>query len=244
MADLPNPDDVTPPAQDDATSGTPAAEAPRNAEADDNQKKLLQSLQEKAARVNDAERRAASAEAEIDRLRRAAQSPAAPAPGVDPRQQRLRETVAWAQGQRDPEGKQDPVAGVVVDLATDLEIERMRRAESEALSEIEDKAMRKKIKEHLEANRHRLGDVDAARAEIEAQSVEEMRAENERLNAALRAAQAPTGSAPPTHHQPVPASTLKARQMTPDEWEQHLKGKSTFERLREIEKLGSEYVVR
>lgn len=230
------PDDavVDPAAVTDPT----ADEAARNAEAEANKGKLIASLQEKAARVNEAERRAAAAEAEAERLRKA-QTPAAPSPNLDPRQQRLRETFAWAQGQKDAEGRPDPVAGAVIDLATENELMRQQLAEKAELDEIEDPAIRKQVRAHLNENR-KLGreiDVQSAVDAIKAQEAESLRAENERLQAALKAAQAPSGVTPPTHHATVPASTLKARTLTEDEYEEELKGLPVLERMKKHEEV-------
>ena len=245
MADEPNADVVTNPQGDDGKpAGTPPA-GTQNADPDDNQKKLMQTLQEKAARVNAAEREAAELKAENERLKRA-QTPAGPTPGVDSRQQRLRETFAWAQGQKDAEGRPDPVAGAVIDLATDTELLRQRLLEKEALDDIYDKDLRKQVREHLDTNRRQGREIDvaAAKAEIESREAEELREENRRLTEALRVAQAPAGTAPPTHHQPVPASTLKARQFdTLEDYEQSKRGMSTFERLAMDEKLEKGEVV-
>jgi len=203
----------------------------QNAKAEENQGRLIASLQEKAARVNAAEREAAEAKAEVERLRRA-QSPAAPSPGVDPRQYRVREALAWAQGQKIVDGVQqgpDPVAGLAIDLATDNEMLKQQLAERDALDDIEDKALRREVKKHLNDNRNRLGDVDAALAEVQVRKLSEVQEENVRLAAALRTAQQPTGAAPPTLHREVPAQTLKARTMTQDEYTEARRGLSSIE---------------
>lgn len=210
---------------------TPPADGAQNAGADENQGRLIAGLQEKAARVNEAERKARELAEENERLRRA-QSPAASAPGVDPRHKRVRDTYDYATGRM---GDPDPVAGVAIDALTEIEMMRQREAERDALDEIEDDATRRKVKAHLADNRKqgRELDVKAARAEVEAAEAEELRAENARLQAALKQAQAPAGAAPPTMHRDVPAATLKARTFgSLDEYQEATKGLSTFERLK------------
>jgi hypothetical protein len=211
-----------------------ADDAARNAEAEANKGKLIKSLQDKVAEGKEAKARAEQLEAENERLRRAL-SPAAPGTGVDPRQQRIRETVDWAEGRLDKDGKRDPVAGVVIDLVTDNELLRQRLEEKEALDDIEDKATKRAVKAHIasELRSGRQLDVKAALAEVEAASLEETRAENARLQEALRVAQAPAGVTPPTHQRSVPATELKSRSFDSlEDFDAAKAGLSTFDRLK------------
>jgi hypothetical protein len=230
----PEPDDdpnVDPAAVD---TDPPADDEARNAETEEHRGKLIKSLQDKVAEGKQAKARADALEAENERLRRAL-SPAAPGSSVDPRQHRIRETVAWAEGQKNKDGSKDPVAGVVVDLLTDNEILRQRLEEKEALDEIEDKATKRKVREHIasELRQGRQLDVKAAKAEVEAADLEETRAENLRLQEALKTAQAPAGVTPPTHQRSVPATELKSRTFESlEDFDAAKSSLSTFERLK------------
>ena len=217
------------------TTGTPEP-ADRDAEPSDIERLNLE-WKAKAERTNAAEREAAEAKAEVERLRRA-QSPAAHSPGVDPRQQQLREAYAWAQGK---DGQlPDPVAAVSIDNAIRNEMLQNRLAERDALDEIDDPVLRKAVKKQLDADNQRLGgtaDVKAALAEIRAAKLEEVEAENARLNEALRSAQAPSGTAPPTHSREVSASTLKARTMSEEQNQQELLKMTPLQRMARAEEV-------
>lgn len=213
-----------------------ADEATRNAETEANKGKLIASLQEKAARVNAAEARAAAAEAEAERLRRA-QSPAAHSNGTDPRQTRAEKVKAWAEGRGVADESGDVVAQDVLDLREELRMTQQEMANMRAIDGIKDDEKRTKVQEHFNANRHRLGDPKAALAEVEAAEAVTLREENERLAKALREAQQPPGVAPPTHHQAVPASTLRARTMSEIEYKDSRRGLSTFDLLKVEEQL-------
>jgi hypothetical protein len=229
------PDDDKPAPDDAEKGGTPDDEAKRNAEAAENQGKLIASLQEKAARVNAAEAEAKAAREELERMRQAL-SPAAPITAADPRADRIAKARQWAEGTAQPGAQPDPVAGLVLDVLDELKMTQQEVANLRAIDKIGDAALADKVQKHFNENRHRLGDVKAARAEVEAEllrkQIEEEKAERERLAEALRIAQAPTGTAPPTHHREVGAPTLKAQTFdTLEDFEEAMKGKPTLERL-------------
>lgn len=203
---------------------TPAADE-RNAAEDENKGKLIASLQEKAARVNAAEAKAAELQTRLEALERA-QSPAARGPGLDPRAERLAEVKKWA------DTGADPAASLILDLVSELDMTQREIANLRAIDKIPDPVKQKKVEDHFRNNRHRLGDVKGALAEVEAEELADKQAEIDRLNAALRQAQQPPGTAPPTHHREVPASAIRAREVTAEEYEESRKGLSSLDLLK------------
>lgn len=212
---------------------TPPGDGPNAGEDSANLAALVKTQQESVAKAKEAaaqaERRVVEVTAENARLK-AAQSPAAPTERVDPKQKAFRETAEWARG-KDGLGP-DPVAASTLYVAERLDIVEQALVEKEHLLDIEDKDLRRKTLEHLNANRSRLGDVKAALAEVRMEGLENVEAENKKLSEALREARAPDGKAPPTHHRDSPASQSKPTVYDSlDEFEDAMKGKSTFERL-------------
>jgi hypothetical protein len=217
------------------TTGTPPADG-RNADDGINREEALV-WKDKAQRFNEVDRERKQLAEENERLRRA-QSPAAPSPGADPRQQAFRDTHAWAQGK---DGlNPDPVARVALEAAIGNETLRAELAEREALEDIDDPSLRKEVRKHMQDNRRngRELDVKAALAEVQVSSAEEMRAENARLQEALRTAQRPNGAAPVLQSREVSASALKARTVSQDEWEESRRGLSSLELAKLEEQVG------
>lgn len=213
------PDDVTTPNPDGGDAGT-QDEAARNAEAEANREKLLQTLQEKAARVNAAEAEAKVYKAQLDALTRA-QSPAAR--GGDPRAERLSTVQQFATGALG-EGP-DPVAAEVLALREELSMTVQELANVRALDRITDEAKQQKVKDHFNKNRHRLGDVEAARAEIEREELseraKEQQAEIDRLKATLAATSKRTNpDVVQTHTREVTAAEQQSREMTKAQWDE------------------------
>ncbi len=198
-------------------------EAARNAEAEANKGKLIASLQEKAARLKDAEARALAAEAQVAALTRPASSPAASGNGGDEREQRIAEAREWAEGRRDPKGNKDPVAGVVLDVLDELRMTQAELQNLRKLDRITDETKRDKVQKHFDANRHRLGDIDAAQAEIErvelADTLKARDAELEKLRKefALSASKRDPNVIA-TVDREVTAAEHKEREMTGAEW--------------------------
>lgn len=218
------PDDLTNPAGDDADTngGTPDAGA-GNAETDANREKLLQTLQEKAARVNAAEAKAQELQARMDAIERA-QSPAAR--GGDPRAERLATVRRFADGSIG-EGP-DPVAAEVLALREDLASALNEVSNLRELDQVSDTAKRQKIAKHFNENRHRLGDVRAARAEIEREELSEQltkeREQTEKLKRALEASAKRSGpDVVKTHALEVTATEHQAREMTRAEFQSRQK---------------------
>lgn len=211
------PDDVTTPREDDATGGTPD-EPTRNAETDENREKLLQTLQDKAARVNAAEAEAKALRARLDAIERA-QSPAVR--GSDPRAERLDTVRRFADGSIG-EGP-DPVAAEVLALREELSMTVNEIANLRELDRVSDESKRNKIKDHFNANRHRLGDVKAAKAEIEREelqsALEQQRIETEKLRKALEAtSKRQNPDRLQTHAREVTAAEHQARKMSSADW--------------------------
>lgn len=238
------PDDDKPAADGGSNAGTQTDEAKRNAEAAENQGKLIAALQEKAARTNAAEAEAKAAREELERIKRA-QSPAAPANASDPRAERIAKARAWADGTAQPGAERDPVAGLVLDVLDELKMTQQEVANLHALGKISDVDLADKVTKHFNENRHRLGDVKAARAEVEGdimrKQLEEEKAERERLTEALRVAQAPHAGAPPTHHREVAAAEL-TKPLTFDtlaDFEEYQKGLPTLARMKLQEQIRS-----
>jgi len=213
------PDAVTNPPTDDAAKEADGTQddGAQNAEADANREKLLQTLQEKASRVNAAEARSKQLEAQVEALTRV-QSPAAP--GADPRAERLATVRRFADGSIG-EGP-DPVAAEVLELREALNLTVQELANVRELDRIKDDDKRTKITKHFNDNRHRLGDVKAARAEIEseelAMQVKEQQAENDKLRKALEASSKRPGSdVVQTHAREVSAAEHHEK-MTQAQW--------------------------
>lgn len=208
----------------DAVAGDPTQDdAARNADAEANRGRLIASLQEKAARVNAAEARAAALEAQIVALTRPAQSPAAQGNGDDPRQERIAQARDWADGRMDKDGKKDPVAGLVLDVLDELRMTQDEVKNLRKLDRITDEAKRERVQKHFEANTHRLGDIDAAKAEIDAKELAELnRAQQEQIDKLTKAmAQSAAARGPNvarTVDKEVTAGEFKERTMTGAEW--------------------------
>lgn len=200
--------------------GTPPDDA-RNA-AEDDKGKLIAALQEKASRVNDAEANAKLAEAkaialqaQLDALTRS-QSPAAN--GSDPRAERQAALQKFANGMMlDAEGRPmaaDPVAQEVLELREQLGMAVQEIANLREIDRIKDEDEQKEVLAHFNANRNRLGDVKAARAEVREKKLEVQlsreRQEAETLRASLakftRAPDPNVVKAVPTHVREVSAA--------------------------------------
>lgn len=97
---------------------------------------------------------------------------------------------------------------------------------SQQLRDIPDTQERKKVLEHFQKNRNRLGDPNAARAEIQAQEYAEtnrkLAEENARMKKALEAAQVKPPDGVPTHLRGSPESTKGVRQMTKAQWDREI----------------------
>jgi len=189
----------------------------RNAEADANIVKLNKELQEKAGRVNQAEAESKALRVQVEALTRA-QSPAAP--GADPRAERLAMVKKFADGSIG-EGP-DPVAAEVMELREALAMTVQELSNVRELDRIADEGKRDKITQHFNHNRHRLGDVKAARAEIEAeeraQALDAQQAEIDRLKKALEAqSKRPGADVIQTHAREVTAAEHKDI-MTQAQW--------------------------
>ncbi len=196
------------------TTGTPAADD-RNA-VDANIAKLNLEWKAKAERTN-----AAEAELKAIRAREAerAQSPAAR--GADPRAERLRTVAGFANGTIG-EGP-DPVAAEVLALREELSMALNEVANLRELDRVTDDTKRDKIKDHFNANRHRLGDVKAARAELERDDIAvELEAAKEREDKLRKALEATSKRQNPdvvqTHAREVTAAEHQARKMTNADW--------------------------
>ena len=231
------PDDgnVSPPdgGNEQLADGTPEGDG-RNAGTDGNIAQLNKQLQEKASRVNAAEAAAARAQAERDAYKShlealtRSQSPAANGGDADAQERALVEGLArGAYGDVGP----DPVAARVLRaekrselLEQKLEMALNEVANLRELDRVQDDAKRDKIKEHFNANRHRLGDVAAARAEIDAKELTEQLAQEREASDKLRKAlEATSRKQNPdvvrTHATEVSAAETQAREMTRAEWE-------------------------
>ncbi len=214
-----------------AADGTRNEGDGRNAEAEpSNVEKLNKQLQEKAARVNAAEAEASRLRDELDRTRKA-QSPAAPA--SDPRSERRKAVRDFAEGRG--LDAPDPVAAEVMDLREELGLTLQELANLRDLDRIPDEGKRTKVKDHFNANRHRLGDVTAARAEIEREelstALEQERAEKEQLKKALEAtSKRQNPDVVRTHVREVPAGETK--RMTQAEWDADQKAKENDPKAR------------
>lgn len=226
------PDDVTPP-PDDANGGTPEDEAARNAAANDNQGKLIQTLQDKAARVNKAEAEAQTLRAERDALLRA-QSPAAGT--ADPEAERRATVKRLAEGTMNPEWGPDAVAQQLLATEQKLDMALNEIMNMRELDTISDAGKRKQVLDHFNNNRHRLADIRGAKAEIEseqlAEQVKAQAEENDKLRKALEAtSKRQNPDAISTHRQEVSAPALKAREMTQAEWEDEQAQLSVYDRM-------------
>src|SRR6185369_11366121 len=197
------------------TAGTPVADD-RNADHGINREEALV-WKSKAERLNAAEAEAKAYKAQLDALTRS-QSPAAN--GSDPRAERLATVKRFAEGTIG-EGP-DPVAAEVLELREALAMTVAELTNVRELDRVADEDKRSRIAKHFNDNRHRLGDVKAARAEIEAEERAakgaEQEAEIERLKKALEAqAKRPGSDVVQTHTREVSAAEHKDI-MTQAQW--------------------------
>jgi hypothetical protein len=227
------PDGGQPPKDDGAKSGgTPEEVAARNAEAE-NRNKLIATLEQSV----DAERKEkARLAAENEALRRA-QSPAAPTAGDTSREARLAKIKAFAEGTAVPGLDPDPTSAALLETMGELEMTQReigyRRMFDRLKFENDDE--RREVEAAFDNNRNLYGTPEVARAAVREKKLE-ARLEAEAAKAAqlaeaLRVAQAPNGTAPPTHYRSVSALELKAREITREELDQATAGMSSFERL-------------
>jgi hypothetical protein len=150
----------------------------------------------------------------LEEQQRATHTPAAPAREPD------EEEGFWAEVEEFAR-KGDPVAKAQL-WNRDHQLRKEREiVDAFQLREIADADERKAVAQHYVRNRHRLGDVAAARAELRAGKLEE---ENQRLQAALKAAQQSSVRDPQvartTLGREVTAKEHKTEKMTRAEWDQ------------------------
>lgn len=190
-------DDATP-LEESGESGTPQPEN-RNAEhsagESDDWKKLAISLQEKAAKVNELERRLQQLEGG-DEDPPDARRP--DAEGADPFEE-------WVE-------KKDPVAIRLKRLERRMELEG-QLAEMPADE-------RGEVRDHFVRNWRRLGDMKAARAEIrETKLDQENRELRDRLAKLERGPDPEVMNAPPTHGREITARQTKAKEWTEEQFD-------------------------
>lgn len=97
------------------------------------------------------------------------------------------------------------------------------------LRDIEDKPLRKRVYDHFQKNRHRLGDTRAALAEVREQELEQ---DNKRLREQIdkRPDQSDRDKPPKTHDRTPPEGKKKVH-MTQKEWDQEQKTLSPLDRM-------------
>lgn len=215
----PNADGAVEPQNGDGQQPATPPEPLRNADEDD-RGKLIASLQEKAATVNEAKARAAAAEARAavleDALRRA-QSPAANASDS----QNDDEDIAAAAAEY-------PVVGKILKkfdaLQNELRATQRETANALAIERIKDEEKKKRVGALFNDNRHRFGDVEVAKAFVENEEkgaeIERLRQERETLRKALEANKRPTDVVA-THVREVGAAEHKDT-MTQAQWNEEM----------------------
>lgn len=242
-----NADGGQPLADDDGTAGgTPEDAAARNAvEAESNRNKLLATLEQTVA-AERAERTRLAAENEA--LKRT-QSPAANGERGDPKAEKFAKIKAFATGTARPDLEADVTSEMLLEafgeidkLNTALEMTQQEVGNLRQIDRLpEDK--RKRVEDHFKNNRHRLGDVGAAEAEIDAADLRAVnaaqKAELEKLQEALRNGKTANPNAPPMLGNDVPALKLKARTMTLAQFNAEIKDLPTLARLAKQSEIGT-----
>lgn len=221
--------------EDTSQDGTPEGQA-RNAQDEDNRGKLIGQLQEKAGKYNQIEGlMKAYGVSTIEELNeRLSRSPAVadePEPQVDiPGEDEIAEVRKWA-------AKGDATSKLTLKLYENnrkLEAanERLVRGIENAFTarDITDEAKRKRVVEHFQRNRGRLGDIRAAEAEVDAA---DLKAENQRLKDQIAAhnRNKVNPNAPSTHVADTPpAKTTTTKVM------KHSEFRAEIDRLRSEDK--------
>lgn len=196
-------------AQGTATAGTPGTDD-RNAESVENEKRLHLEWKSKAERTNQLERENAELKARLD------QSPADlgnDEPDADAIEKLEREVNAWVE-------KDDPVAKWSKLKIAKLE-DRQEKYEQAVIFKDQIRDMpfeeRQEVYDHFQANRHRLGDPKAARAEVREKKLTD---ENAKLREQLKKATVKNDpDVVRTVTRDVPASEHKVRKMTEAEFD-------------------------
>lgn len=239
-----DPKSGTPPVDGGDAAGTQTAGTPqgddRNADADGRWKEALE-WKSKAERLNAMERelaeeRALRAELEARQTRQ---------PGRDDGDEDEDD-----RGVREWASKNDVVARKVLKLEKKFE-ERERALISEfgtaleAIDSISDREERKAALQHLQKNRHRLGDLQAAVAEVQGnkmrEELERLRKENERL---ARKPEPMNDSAPSTIARSEPqVGKAKPTQMTEAAYDKRCEELAAAKQYRELAKLQSDFAM-
>jgi hypothetical protein len=221
------------PGQDDgdaleqsATTGTPELDD-RDAESSEPDYKALYLASK--SKVEEANR----LKAEIEALRQ--REPQPPAAEDDDEPAPIKDDVDWEKVQ-DYARRGDEVAKAqLANRAMYLELARDVR-DSFGLRDIEDKAERKEVLAHFAKNRHRLGDVQAAAAEIRARKLD---TEVARLRQELEAVtKQPPRDVVKTHAREVTSSEAKARKMTYEQYDAQIAALESQGKHREARAMG------
>ena len=196
------------------TTGTPAAEG-RDAGSQTATEEQVLAWKAKAEEAN----KVPGLMARIDELEeRQAQSPAAPGDEPDDDDDEVDwDQVRYHASRGDATAKaqlkqQKENAELRAELREMQEGIRLLRQ----LDAIPDKDEQKEVTKHFKQNRHRLGDINAARAEIREKKLE---VENDELRKQLAAAAKKPPSGPTTGEREVPASAMKPTEMTRADWD-------------------------
>jgi len=210
-AGTPTPDD-TDALEQPGTGGTPV-EDDRNAEpgegvSPDRWKEALQ-WKAKAERVDELERKVEELEGGSQ------QPPVAESPEVQAKSDQIDKTLDQAE---EFKRRGDPVAALVLEeRAERLRLERdliLTRQLDRVPADEHDAVLK-----HFNRNRHRLGDINAARSELREKVLErDLKVANERLAKLEKGPDPEVMNAPPTHGREINARDTKTRNLTRDAW--------------------------
>lgn len=209
------PETATPAAPDAAANpadGTPGGDG-RNATVDDDKGKLIAALQDKAAKLNALmQRHGATTVEELEE--RLSQPPAArveTGTADERRRAMLEQAAAFASGPNP-----DPLATLLLEQRA--EIDQLRRGIGDAFTaqSITDTGLRERALRHFQQNGHRLGDLKAAIAEVQAaDQAKEIEALKKQLaERSNKMPDADAAKAPATQGREITANENAARRMT------------------------------